>query len=140
MHYVAVASAAYAQTHCKNGLGPHTFRDIPFVAFNRKDDIPAEFVSRAFGLRRVSLSQRFVPSSEGQVRAVQAGWGAGVVPEMRVRDLLKRGELIDLAPGHTLPVDLYWHCWNLDSEVLDRLTAALSATAAKALTKNTDQS
>jgi LysR family transcriptional regulator (chromosome initiation inhibitor) len=140
MHYVAVASAAYAETHCKKGLGPHTFRDIPFVAFNRKDDIPAEFVSRAFGLRRVSLSQRFVPSSEGQVRAVKAGWGAGVVPEMRVRDLLKSGELVDLAPGQTLPVDLYWHCWNLDSEVLDRLTAALSTTAARALTKNTNES
>jgi len=133
MHYVAVASSAYAQTHCPQGLTPHNFRTIPYIAFNRKDDLPAEYVARAFGLRRVTLSQRFVPSSEGQVSAALAGWGASVVPELRVRALLESGELVNLAPLVTLPVDLYWHCWNLDSDVIDRLTAALAGAAARAL-------
>jgi LysR family transcriptional regulator (chromosome initiation inhibitor) len=133
MHYVAVASPAYARQHCPQGLTSHNFRDIAFVAFNRKDDLQAEFVGRACGLRRVTLSQRFVPSSEGQVRAVQAGWGASVVPEMLVRALLDSGHLVNLAPLVTLPVSLYWHCWNLDSDVIDRLTRALEAAARQAL-------
>jgi LysR family transcriptional regulator (chromosome initiation inhibitor) len=133
MHYVAVASPAYAAAHCSGGLTPHNFRQIAFIAFNRKDDLQADFVGRACGLRRVALSQRFVPSSEGQVRAVLAGWGASVVPELQVRDLLARGELVNLAPAITLPVALYWHCWNLNSEVIDRLTAALEAGAEQAL-------
>ena len=133
MHYVAVASPAYANAHCPNGLTPHNFRTIPFIAFNRKDDLQTDFVSRACGLRRVALSQRFVPSSEGQVRAVLAGWGASVLPELQVHSLLARGELLNLAPTVTLPVNLYWHCWNLDSVVIDRLTAALSSAAAVAL-------
>lgn len=133
MPYVAVASAAYASDHCPQGLNKHNFREIPFIAFNRKDDLQAEFVSRASGLRRVTLSQRFVPSSEGQVRAVLAGWGASVVPELQVRSLLDRGVLVNLAPNVTLPVDLYWHCWNLNSAVIDRLTAALAGAAAQAL-------
>jgi LysR family transcriptional regulator (chromosome initiation inhibitor) len=37
-----------------------------FIAFNRKDDLQAEFVAQAFHLRRVSLNQLFVPSSEGR--------------------------------------------------------------------------
>lgn len=133
MHYVAVASADYARQHCPQGLTSHNFRDIAFVAFNRKDDLQADFVGRACGLRRVTLSQRFVPSSEGQVRAVLAGWGASVVPEMLVRELLHSGALVNLAPLVTLPVSLYWHCWNLDSEVIDRLTSALEAAAQQAL-------
>lgn len=133
MRYVAVASSAYAQAHCPQGLTPHNFRKIPFIAFNRKDDLPAEFVGRACGLRRVTLSQRFVPSSEGQVRAALAGWGASVVPELRVGGLLESGALVNLAPAVTLPVDLYWHCWNLDSDVIDRLTAALAEAATLAL-------
>ncbi len=133
MHYVAVASPRYAQAHCPQGLTPHNFRNIPFIAFNRKDDLQTEFVGRACGLRRVTLSQRFVPSSEGQVRAVLAGWGASVVPELQVRSLLERGELVNLVPQVTLPVNLYWHCWNLHSVVIDRLTAALAASAAQAL-------
>ena len=133
MHYVAVASAAYASANCPQGLTPHNFRQIPFIAFNRKDDLQTEFVGRACGLRRVSLSQRFVPSSEGQVSAVLAGWGASVLPELQVHGLLASGELINLAPNTTLPVNLYWHCWNLDSVVIDRLTEALSAAASVAL-------
>jgi LysR family transcriptional regulator (chromosome initiation inhibitor) len=133
MHYVAVASEPYAQAHCPEGLSAHNFRQIPFVAFNRKDDLQAEFVGRALGLRRVTLGQRFVPSSEGQVRAALAGWGATVVPELQVRSLLAEGALVNLAPAVTLPVELYWHCWNLNSEVIDKLTAALAAAAAKVL-------
>jgi LysR family transcriptional regulator (chromosome initiation inhibitor) len=75
MDYFAVASPAYAQAQAHQGLTPHNFSRIPFMAFNRKDDMQGEFVSKAFGLKRVALSQMFVPSSEGQVRAVLAGWG-----------------------------------------------------------------
>jgi LysR family transcriptional regulator, chromosome initiation inhibitor len=134
MQYVAVATQDYAQAHCPQGLTAHNFRQIPFIAFNRKDDLQAEFVGRALGLRRVTLNQRFVPSSEGQVRAALAGWGATVVPELQVRALLASGELVNLAPNCSLPVNLYWHCWNLHSVVIDRLTAALEAGAAEALT------
>ena len=81
----------------------------------------------------MSVGQRFVPSSEGMVRAVLAGWGASVVPELLVRGLIDEGRLVDLMPGVTLPVNLYWHCWNLDSEVIDRLTSALSAAASRTL-------
>jgi LysR family transcriptional regulator (chromosome initiation inhibitor) len=135
MHYVAVASKHYALNHCPQGLGPHNFRQIPFIAFNRKDDVPAEFVARAYGLQRVTLNQRLVPSSEGQVRAALAGWGACVVPLLEVKGLLERGELVDLAPGVTLPIELYWHCWNLESATIHRVTSALTEGAAKALSK-----
>lgn len=133
MDYVAVAQSGYAAEHLPKGLTAHNFRDVPFVAFNRKDDLQAEFVGRAFGLRRVSLNQLFVPSSEGQVRAVLAGWGVSVVPELLVRGLLAQGDLVNVAPQAKVQVQLYWHCWNLESMVLDQLTAALTQAAHGAL-------
>lgn len=133
MKYVAVAQPAYAQAHCPKGLTPHNFRDVPFVAFNRKDDMQTEFVSKAFGLKRITLNQLFVPSSEGQVRAVLAGWGLSVVPELLARGLLEQGHLVNVAPAHVLPIQLYWHCWNLESDVLDALTDALTRAAQHAL-------
>ena len=133
MRYVAVAQAEFAQAHCPGGLSPHNFRKAPFVAFNRKDSLQAEFVARALKLKRVSLSQLYVPSSEGQVRAVLAGWGFSVVPELLVREHLKAGRLVDIAPGHALPVALYWHCWKLDSAVLDALSKALTTAARSVL-------
>ena len=133
MRYVAVAQAAYAAQHCPQGLSPHNFRALPFLAFNRKDDLQCEFVGYALSLQQVALRQLYVPSSEGQVRAVLDGWGVSVVPELQVRQHLLDGTLVDIAPGKALPVDLYWHCWNLDSAVLDALTSALTAAAATAL-------
>jgi LysR family transcriptional regulator (chromosome initiation inhibitor) len=133
MPYVAVANAAFARAHCPQGLNPHNFRELPFIAFNRKDDGQCEFVAKAFGLKRVQLQQLFVPSSEGQVRAVLAGWGVSVVAELLVRGLLERGELVNVAPAYALPIQLYWHCWNLESEVLDQLTGALTQAAREAL-------
>ena len=133
MRYVAVAQAAYAAEHCPNGLSPHNFRALPFVAFNRKDDLQCEFVARALNLNQVALRQLYLPSSEGQVRAVLDGWGVSVVPELLVRQHLQDGRLVDIAPGQAMPVDLYWHCWNLDSAVLDALTSALTSAAADSL-------
>ncbi len=137
MDYVAVATPEFAQARLaskgKPQLTAHNFRSVPFIAFNRKDDMQAEFVGQAFGLKRVTLNQLFVPSSEGQVRAVLAGWGVSVVPRLLAGGLLQQGLLVNVAAGFTVPVQLYWHCWNLQSEVLDALTNAVSDAAASAL-------
>ena len=133
MHYVAVASSSFAQKHLPNGLTAHNFREVPFLSFNRKDDMAAEFVARTFGLKRVALNHLFVPSAEGQMHAVKAGWAVGVLPELLVRDALAQGLMVDVSPGHTLPIQLYWHCWNLESEVLEALTQALIEASARDL-------
>jgi LysR family transcriptional regulator (chromosome initiation inhibitor) len=133
MDYVAVASADYARAHLPDGLTAHCFATVPFVAFNRKDDMPRDFVAKAFGLKRVVLRQSFVPSSDAQVRAALAGWGVAVLPRMLVQPGLDRGELVNVVPHHQQQVPLYWHCWNLSSDVLDALTAALRQAAAQHL-------
>ncbi len=133
MQYVAVAQPAFATQHCPQGLTPHNFNRLPFIAFNRKDDLQGEFVANVCGLKHVALSQMYVPSSEGQVRAVLAGWGISVLPELKVREHLRTGALVELMPGRSLPVALYWHCWNLESALLDSLTQTLKAAAATAL-------
>ena len=133
MDYVAVASADYAARHCPKGMTAHNFHKLPFIAFNRKDQLQHSFVEQSFGLQRVVLKQLFVPSSEGQIRAVRAGWGVSVVPELGVREALASGELVNVAPRHRLGVALYWHCWNLSSEVLDSLSGALRTAAKRSL-------
>jgi LysR family transcriptional regulator (chromosome initiation inhibitor) len=133
MRYVAVAAPDFADRYCPDGLSPHNFSTLAFVAFNRKDDLQAEFVAAACGLKSVVLRQLYVPSSEGQVQAVLAGWGASVLPELKVREHLRSGTLVNLMPQRSLDVALYWHCWNLKSAVLDALTHALQSAAAAVL-------
>jgi LysR family transcriptional regulator (chromosome initiation inhibitor) len=133
MDYVAVASAGFARQHCPKGLNAHNFHQLPFVAFNRKDHLQRSVVVQAFGLSSVKLKQLFVPSSEGQVRAVRAGWGISMLPELQMRELVAIGELIHLAPSHRADVALYWHCWKMGSEVLDALCTVLREAGARSL-------
>ena len=130
MNYIAVATPEVAREKlADNPLGKNNFRAVPFIAFNRKDDMQGEFVSKAFGLKSALLDKVFVPSSEGQVRALRAGWGAAVLPQLLVQADINTGTLVNICPAYTLPIALYWHCWNLQSEVLDALTKALQASA-----------
>ena len=130
MNYIAVSTPEIARSKLGgNALGKHNFRALPFIAFNRKDDMQGEFVGKAVGLKGALLDKVFVPSSEGQVRALHAGWGAAVLPQLLVQADIEAGTLVNICPGYTLPIALYWHCWNLQSDVLDALTKALVASA-----------
>lgn len=135
MEYVAVSHANAIVNYCAGQVNAHNVSRLPFIAFNRKDDLQTEFVCHAFKLRRVQLRQHYVPSSEGQVRAVLAGWGASVVPELLVDNLISEGILINIAPDARFRINLYWHCWNIESTLLDILTAGLLAAARDQLTR-----
>ena len=134
MRYVAVASSEFAQQRLPQGLTRKNFNQLPYLSFNRKDDMQAEFVARCLGLRNVSLQhQILLPSCEAQVRAVRAGWGVGVLPQLLVQPALDAGELIDVATGHVLSIALFCHCWNLESRVLARVSQALLGKARQVL-------
>ena len=130
MNYVAVATPDIARDKLAgNPLGKHNFRALPFIAFNRKDDMAGEFVSKAFGLKSALLDKVYVPSSEGQVRALRASWGAAMLPQLLVQADIDAGTLVNVCPAFALPIALYWHCWNLQSDVLNALSKALHAAA-----------
>jgi LysR family transcriptional regulator (chromosome initiation inhibitor) len=129
MPYAAVANPTFAAQALGGRLTAHNFHRIPFVAFNRKDDLQRDFVCQTFGLRHATLRQTYVPSSEGQIRAALAGWGVTVVPRLLAQAELERGALLDVAPESRYRVPLYWHCWNLSSDMLERLTQTLRQAA-----------
>jgi LysR family transcriptional regulator, chromosome initiation inhibitor len=125
MPYLCVAEKKFAKQHAPQGITPQNFSALPFVAFNRKDDLHAEFVAQALGLKQVRLRQRYVPSTQGQVQAALEGWGAAAMPAPLAEPLLKSGQLVDLLPGKRWPIALYWHCWSLPSEILRQVSDAL---------------
>ena len=142
MHYTAVASPGFIADMLPQGLNLANFAQVPFLIFNRKDDMQQQWASKAFGVREPRLSERYVPSSEAYVRAAAMGWGIGVVPELQARPLLDSGALVALRPDDRLAVRLYWHQWKLGPDgaapsarvgLLDRVGDALLAGARTAL-------
>jgi LysR family transcriptional regulator (chromosome initiation inhibitor) len=113
MRYQAVASPGFIARHLPQGLHAGNFAQVPFLVFNRKDDMQQQWVAQAFGLKEPRLLERFVPSSDACLRAAQMGWGVAVVPELQFRSMQKAGELQTVLPRVHVPVALYWHQWEL---------------------------
>jgi LysR family transcriptional regulator (chromosome initiation inhibitor) len=139
MRYAAVASPAFVARNLPRGLSRANFTRVPFLVFNRKDDMQAQWAARAFGVRSPRLVERFVPSSEASLRAVVMGWGVGVLPELQARTLLADGRLVALAAEVSVPVALHWHQWQAGPadagppSLLDRIGDALAEGAKTAL-------
>ncbi len=141
-HYTAMASPAFVERWLPQGLTRANFAQTPFVVFNRKDDMARRWVQRAFGVREPRLRERYVPASEGLLKAVEMGWGVGVAPVLQARQALQEGRLMALHPDVTVPVALYWHQWQIDAPseapsprlaLLDQVGMALAAGARQAL-------
>jgi len=113
MRYVAVASPSFIERAMPQGLTPMNFPQLPFIVFNRKDDMQAQWVAKAFGVRAPRLKERFVPSSEAGARAAAMGWGVAVLPELLARAHIVTGALVPLMPEVTIDVALHWHQWKL---------------------------
>lgn len=68
----------------------------------------------------------YVPTAEGFAAAVRAGLGWGMYPEQLV------GSFARIADVH-LDVPLYWHCWKLDSPIVQAVTDVVRSAAAEEL-------
>ena len=114
------------------GLAGGALAAAPMVVFDRADQLQDRFVRRH--LRRAAAPPRhYVPSSADFVHAVQLGLGWGMLPDLQSRELLARGELVELDPGHAVDVPLYWQQWKIASAPLAAVSSAVAAAAAREL-------
>jgi len=124
MRYIALASPGFVAEALPQGLDRGNFARLPWLVFNRKDDMHALWVAQAFGVQAPRLVERHVPSTEAHVRAAVMGWGIGVMPEQLAAPWLARGELQALHAGVHVDVLLHWHQWKLLADAGEAAPAA----------------
>ena len=129
MRYHCCASPGFAARWFPAGLTLSAAALAPAVVFNRDDAVHDRFLCEALGQSPPSgaggAPRHHVPNSERFVDFVRHGAGYGLIPHLQAGPLLATGALVDLAPRRVLPVALHWHCWNIPSVLLERLTKAL---------------
>jgi LysR family transcriptional regulator, chromosome initiation inhibitor len=122
--YVAVASPEFVQRYFSGGLTAAALAKTPCLKFNRKDRLQ-EHWARRICRREVEMPSHWFPSTHAFVDAAVAGIGWGMNPVSLVREHLESGSLVELVPGRTLAVPLYWQHTRLQVPVLTRLTRAV---------------
>ena len=135
MRYRCVALPALAQ-RCRTPRGavsPHRLLALPAVIFNRKDGLQDAFFERHFGLRQAAYPRHFVPATDAFMAALELGLGWGMVPEHELARRAGRPELVEVLPGATVDVMLYWQHWLREPVSAQRLTQAVKAAAREQL-------
>lgn len=133
MKYIASANPRFVRRWFADGPTAAALRAAPSLAYNRKDTLCAQFLTRRFRLKAPQLTSHFVPSPQSYLEASLRGLAWGMNPETLAAPHVRRGRLVDLAPGHTMDVPLYWQQWAISSPTLDALAATLQRHAERQL-------
>jgi LysR family transcriptional regulator, chromosome initiation inhibitor len=120
--YGLFCSPEFRRKWFADGLTLDTIRQAPMITFNRKDLLNTKILTRALGEVPGGVSSFYVPSAELFLDCIKNSLAYGAIPDQQSREPLKHGEIHELAPGYREQVSLYWHCWNLESDLLRSLT------------------
>jgi len=129
MRYVAVCTPQFFARYFASGVTRDSLRRAPCVVFNAKDALQARFVRRVTRAI-VDPPVHWVPHVGGFLRACSTGLGWGMCPMQMIGGPLAAGQVVELLPGRTLDVDLYWQSWRLSIGLLDEFGAELKKRAA----------
>jgi len=133
MSYRLLCTPEFACTWFPNGLTPEACGHAPAVIFNRKDNLHNQFLSQFFGRIPARVPSHYVPLPDSFLDMIALGHSYGMIPDLQSEPLRQNGQLVELVPEQPIIVDLYWHCWNLDSDLLNQLTRTLVDESAKRL-------
>jgi LysR family transcriptional regulator (chromosome initiation inhibitor) len=130
--YLAVATPEFVRRYFPDGVTAAALTTAPGLKFNNKDRMQAQWARRVCR-RDVEISSHWFPATQAFLDASLAGIGWGMNPASLVRGHLESGALVELVPGRTLAVPLYWQHTRLQVPMLGRLTEAVVRAAQVAL-------
>ncbi len=133
MDYRLFATPDFIRKWFADGFNLKSVIEAPALIFNRKDNLHNDLFNLSLGEVPAPLPAHYVPSSEKFARFISSGFAYGMLPTQQSRPLEKIGHINNLAPGCKVSVKLYWHCWNLKSRRLKKLSRILVNNTGKLL-------
>ena len=125
MYYHMMASPEFAAQWFPTGLNVEDVRRAPAIIFDRQDELHHKLLLQALKEVPSTFPTHYVPSVEKFADFIALGLAYGMLPDQQSIPLVNTGKIVDLSPDCHVPVELYWHCWNLKSDLLEKLTQNL---------------
>jgi len=132
MVYRCLVSAHYRELYFPDGVTVEALKRAPCVEFNAKDDLQRSYLKQHFQCS-YDIPKNRIPSTESYLDFIVRGWAWGMVPDMQSEHLRASGRVEELIPGYTVETPLYWHIWNLRTQLHRDLTDQLCRRATEIL-------
>ncbi|MCD7059859.1 LysR family transcriptional regulator ArgP [Pelagibacterium xiamenense] len=107
LRYVATASPEFCRRYFPDGVTGSALNKAPTLAFNQKDSMQQDWLAEHFA-SKVAPPTHWLPSTQGFVEACVLGMGWCLNPIDLVQSHIDAGRLVELVPGATTDVPLYW--------------------------------
>jgi LysR family transcriptional regulator (chromosome initiation inhibitor) len=125
VNYGIFATREFANKWFANGLTAEAFEKAPMARYNRKDDLNSRMFSLLLDKQPENPPTFFIPSTEIYGLFVSEGKCYGIIPEQQSHELEATGKIINLKPDCQIEVELFWHCWNLKSTLMENFNRNL---------------
>lgn len=136
--YRCLASEDYIARYFPDGVNAEGFTRAPVAEFNHKDELQNRYLEKFFNVGEGDYPRHRVPSSVTFFDMILRGYACGMVPDQQSHAMLEAGKAVDMTPGLYLAVPLYWHVWNLNSELARDITQCLEQAAKLRLSRFED--
>ena len=124
LSYVACASPDFVGRYFPTGIDKDSLNIAPVMRFNRKDQLQGRWAKAAFGAD-LNAPTHWIPSTQGFLDLACAGLGWGLQPKTLAKPRIDAGTLIELVPGDTMDVPLFWTVSRLHAQALQTMTEAV---------------
>ena len=135
MKYIAVSAPDFHNKYFSKGINTETLSNAPSILFNRSDNLLKQFLKGRYDADFSKIPVNYIPSYETFIHAVEMQFGYGIVPEIQAEKYISDKTLINILPDHFITIDLYWHCWNIESVLIKQFTYEIISKSAVFLVK-----
>lgn len=132
MEYVAVATPRFMAANFQDGVSLATVANAAHLVFNRKDQLLQQWFLDTFG-ETVPHTGHLVPSVSGYLACSTNGSAWGLNPRFAAEPFLEDGSLVELVPGASVVLPLYWQSSGQGSEIMKVLSSIVVDIARKHL-------
>lgn len=129
IHYHLLCSPEFRDRWFPSGITLQSVSRAPMLVYSRKDRSHERLIESVLGEVPKHLTAHYIPIVEDQfIRFVSSGTACGMcdlTANPKCLSFFKEGKLVDLAPGHSSRTELYWHSWNLKTDVMNKFSKLL---------------
>jgi LysR family transcriptional regulator (chromosome initiation inhibitor) len=136
INYHLLCTPEFAKEWFPQGLTIESIHRAPILIYNRKDKSHLNLIRLALGDEPKHLTAHYLPTVEKFTYFISLGLACGmcdITADEACMQMLESGKLIDLASPHFVKLHLYWHSWNLRTNILDKFSKILVKEARKTL-------
>ncbi len=119
LHYVCVATPVFAGHWFGDGFSAAAAQLAPAVV--GQHSLLARLLAEQLAMQ-APFPHHSLPAEAARRACIQQGLAYGLMPQRLAAPLLATDRLVDLLPGRTLAVPLYWHAWSLDTPLTQLLS------------------